>query len=428
LNGEAGRVRILLLSDRIPPENRGGAGRVTWLLAGSLRDAGHEVHAIAATPGAAFEDVRDGIPTYHVHSRYPERFLAYLSLYNPQTIPHLSRLYAQIRPDVVNAHNVHADLSYASLTLAHRMGIPAVFNSHDVMPFAYAKLTHFVKPVGGGVDSPDEYRLPRFYNLKQMRFRYNPLRNIIIRHILRQHARIRVAVSDAHRQSLEANGLPPFRVVHNGLDAAAFTASPDTVERLRARLELEGRLVILFAGRLSREKGSAQLLRALKQVVESVPEALLLILSNRKVNWGDTRSPEFDRLRAEHVRSAGWLDGDELAAAYHLADVVTMPSIIMDTFGMVNLEAMAAGKPVIATCFGGSPEVVADGETGYVVNPFDTETFAERLRCLLTDSALRQRLGMAGQRRLREHFTLARQTEQMINIYNEAIANTVKIG
>src|SRR5688572_5675559 len=159
-------MRILILNDRIPPENRGGAGEVVWRLAGSLQQAGHEVHLAAATPDKPFEAIRDGIPTYHLHSRYPDRFRAWLSLYNPQTAGALRQLYERIQPDVINAHNVHSDLSYYSLTLAHRLKIPAVFTSHDVMPFAYFKMSYIINPAVAGVNSTHDYRLPPLYNLK----------------------------------------------------------------------------------------------------------------------------------------------------------------------------------------------------------------------------------------------------------------------
>src|SRR5512143_1354897 len=100
-------MRIAILSDRIPPENIGGAGQVAWTLARGLRNVGHEVHVIAATPGVSFEESREGIPTYHLHSRYPRRLMFWLGVYNPQTIGPLRALLKRIKPDVVNAHNVH---------------------------------------------------------------------------------------------------------------------------------------------------------------------------------------------------------------------------------------------------------------------------------------------------------------------------------
>ncbi|MBZ0290815.1 MAG: glycosyltransferase family 4 protein, partial [Anaerolineae bacterium] len=352
---------------------------------------------------------------------YRMRFQSYRMLYNPQTVGDLKRLYAHIRPDVLNAHVIHNGLSYFSLTLAHRMGIPVVFTAHDVMPFAYQRLTHFVDPAHCGVQSPEQYRLPPFFNLRQARFRYNPIRNLALRYILTHHVRRRTCVSEAHRQALEANDLPPFQVVHNGIAAARFQSTPEAVERLRVKLGTAGRKVILFGGRLTADKGSYQLLAAFKLLVERLPEALLLVLSRVGLDEQGLNTPEFRHLRETHVRSGGWLSGDELAAAYGLADVVTVPSICLDCFPTINLEAMAAGKPVVATCYGGSPESVVDGETGYIVNPFDSAALAERLERLLRDAELRARMGAAGQRRIAEHFTLAHQVRAMEQVYRDVV-------
>jgi glycosyltransferase involved in cell wall biosynthesis len=414
-------VRILILADRIPPENAGGAEKIAWSLACGLRDNGHDVHVIAATFEPSFEEVREGIPTYHLHAQYRMRFQPYRMIYNPQTAGDLKRLYAQIRPDIVNAHNIHNGLSYYSLALAHRMGLPTVFSSHDVMPFAYNRLTYFVDPAQCGVQSSAQYRLPPFFNLRQMRFRYNPVRNLALRYILTHHVQRRTCVSEAHRQALEANDLPPFQVVHNGIASERFQTTPDAVERLRTKLGVQGRKIILFGGRLTADKGSYQLLAAFKALVERVPEALLLVLSRAGLDEHGLNTPEFRHLRERHVLSGGWLSGDELAAAYGLTDVVTVPSICLDCFPTINLEAMAAGKTVVATCYGGSPEAVVDGETGYIVNPFDSAILAGKLEHLLRDDGLRARMGAAGQRHIAEHFTLAHQVGAMESIYRDAI-------
>ena len=413
-------MRILVLSDRIPPENRGGAEVAAWNLAKGLQQAGHEVHAIAATPGEPFEEVRDGIATYHIHANYPERFVPYLSLYNPQTIRHVRRLYRKIQPDVVNAHNIHNELSYFCLTLANRMGLPTVFSTHDVMPFAYAKLDHWVDPKVCGVSSPAAYRLPKGYNRRQARLRYNPFRNRVIRNILTNNTQARNTPSLALKQAHEANDLPPYKVIPYGFDVEQFQVSPEGVEALRDGLGIRGRKIILFAGRLTGGKGVVQVMQALDQVVKQVPEALLLVLSRRDIR-AQVQQPEFQHLLGVHVQTGGWLTGDDLIAAYYLADVVTVPSIIMDTFPVINLEAMAAGKPVVATCYGGSPEAVVDGETGYIVNPFDTDQFAGRLIQLLSDDDLRHAMGRQAWLYVQETFPIQRQVREMVTLYQSAI-------
>ena len=128
------------------------------------------------------------------------------------------------------------------------------------------------------------------------------------------------------------------------------------------------------------------------------------------------------RYLLKDIRSAGWLVGDQLRAAFHLADVVVVPSVCLDTFPTVNLEAMAAGKPVIATCYGGSSEIVLDGVTGFIVNPLDTSTFADRLGRLLGDAALRAEMGRQAQARIRGSFALDMYVDKMLRIYERAHA------
>jgi glycogen(starch) synthase len=410
-------MRILLLNDRIPPENRGGAGEVVWRLAIALKEAGHEVHLAAATKAQAFTDVREDIPCYHLHVSYPNRWHAWLSLYNPQVHQALRNLYQKIQPDVVNAHNIHADLSYYSLTIAHKMGFPAVFTSHDVMPFAYHKLSHFIDR--SSCEDSLDYRLPPLYNVKQMRFRYNPFRNIIIRYILKHHTQLRTAPSLAMCAAHHANDLPKFTSVYNGIDSGRFHASPQIIENLKKRLGLEGHKVILFAGRLTGAKGTRPLLKALEQIIADIPETRLLVLSSVSLEE-QINQEEFKTVR-DYIKIGGWLSGEELAAAFHLADIVTMPSLVFESFGMVAIEAMAAKTPVIASCYGGLKEIVVDAETGYIINPFDIPTFADRLRNLLTNDSLREKMGEAAYERVTSHFALQKQVEQMLAIYQAAI-------
>ena len=415
-------MRIVLLSDRIPPEGMGGAENLAWGLALGLKAAGQDVHVIATSPDAAFDEIRDGIPTHHLHSRYPERWRAWLSLWNPQTVHALRRLLKRIKPDIVNAHNIHFHLSYHSLKLARDLGIATVFCAYDCMPFAYGKLRHFTRADSAAIDLPRDYRLPPGYNLRHNRFRYNPVRNIVIRQYLSRYAQIRTAPSQALADAFAVNDLPAVEVAPNGVDPALWTRPPEpAIAALRDRLNLHDKRVILFAGRLSRDKGTAQLLRAMDRVKDELPDMRLLALTARDI---DGQIPAGLRHLRPLIRSAGWLHGAELRAAFHLADIVTTPSITFDTFPTVNLEAMACAKPALTTCFGGAPEQVVDGETGFVVNPLDTAAFADRLRRLLCDAPLRQSMGARGQERLLRHFTLTRHVNQMLDIYARAIERT----
>jgi starch synthase len=101
-------------------------------------------------------------------------------------------------------------------------------------------------------------------------------------------------------------------------------------------------------------------------------------------------------------------------------DVFVTPSICFDTFGLVNLEAMEHGKPVVATVFGGSPEVVADGVTGFVANPFDLAAYTARIEELLLDPERARAMGAAGRQRMLERFTIERLAREFLEEYELA--------
>ena len=93
------------------------------------------------------------------------------------------------------------------------------------------------------------------------------------------------------------------------------------------------------------------------------------------------------------VHGLGWLAGDDLRQAFGAADVIATPSVYPDPFNLMNIEAMAHARPVVATCYGGAPEIVVHGETGFIADPWDEAAFGDRLATVLTDRALAQAHG-----------------------------------
>lgn len=421
-------MRIALLNDHLP-DSVGGAGTVIWALAQGLRQSGHEIHLITATSGQTREETHNDIAIYRLHSQHHPRLLSYWGLYNPQTVRPVHDLLQRIQPDVVSIHSVNTHLSFQSMVIANRLGFPVLFNPHGTMEIAFvpAALDHFVTHQKNGITSPQAYRLPFLHNFWRQRpgyhQLYNPFYTLRLRHIMRRHTHYRVSVSHAQRLAFEANGLPFQRTIHNGIDIQRLQVSSEKVEALRTRLGLQNRQVIYLGGRLSIKKGVIQMLQALNEVVLVVPQTTLILLSGKRLSDLNIKLADFPNLNAAHVRECGWLFGEELAAAYHLAEVVAVPSICLDAFPMTNLEAMAAGKPVIATCFGGSSEAIIEGETGYLVNPLNTEQFAARLQELLMNPALRESMGKTAKAHVAAYFTLPHMIDKFISAYAETIAS-----
>jgi glycosyltransferase involved in cell wall biosynthesis len=107
--------------------------------------------------------------------------------------------------------------------------------------------------------------------------------------------------------------------------------------------------------------------------------------------------------------------------AYAAMDIFVLPSAQPEPFGGVVLEAMALGRPVIATAIGGSPEQVVPDKTGFLIPPADTHALAEKLRTLLTDPALRDRMRQAGRERVAKDLCLDRTVEGITAIYRQVL-------
>jgi glycosyltransferase involved in cell wall biosynthesis len=126
-------------------------------------------------------------------------------------------------------------------------------------------------------------------------------------------------------------------------------------------------------------------------------------------------------LRSQVPGALGFVPHHELAPLYARAAVVAVPSH-REGFGVACAEAMAAGRPVVASAVGGLLDLVVDGETGLLVPPRDVPALRAALERLLGDAELRRRLGEAGRRRVQEHFSWPAVTDQTIQAYEDALA------
>jgi len=216
-------------------------------------------------------------------------------------------------------------------------------------------------------------------------------------------------------------GAPPgrTRVIYGGADPERFAPDP-TVQR-------EG---VLFVGRLTPHKGVDRLIAALP------PGAHLRISGSA---GHDQRPPECDyplllrQLAAgRDIAFLGAVADDDLPALYRSAAVLVLPSVtrtcygramrVSELLGLVALEAMASGTPVICSRVGGLPEVSEDGTTGYLVTPGDVDGLRERLAEVLSGASLAAQLGKNARERVREHFTWRACAERCLAAYSELTA------
>ena len=386
-------MKILTLQDDFPPQSFGGAGFSTFYLAKGLQKSGHEVFVLTTCQKKSDETELDyqGLKIFKIFANYHERWQSYLSLYNPQTVRRVRELIRELNPDVVHVHNIHSYLSYHCLKIAKKLKKPVFFTARDVMSFNYEKLAtqKYLKRFDCHTSWWD--------HLKQAKKRYNPLRNFLIKKYLGYVDKI-FAVSYALKKALEQNGIKNIEVNYTGIDVEDWKIGPQEIEEFKKKHNLRDKRVIFFGGRISGLKGSAEIEQVMVKVKEIIPKAVLLTAGRGGI---------------------GWLVGEELKAAYSAADIVVVPSVCFDSFPRSNLEAMACKKPVVATCYGGSSEIVEDGVTGYIVNPFNVNLMAEKIIDLLKNPEKIRQFGQAGFERVKKHFSLDVQVAQTLSRYQE---------
>ena len=209
-------------------------------------------------------------------------------------------------------------------------------------------------------------------------------------------------------------------VIRNSARLAAFERpDPDARRRLLGFLgNSDVSRVVVAAGRFSPEKGFGVLVEAAGSFLRSVPSAGVVLFGEGVLRPELEAGTRALGLTGRFAVPGFRTDLDGLLAA---ADVVVLPSF---TEGLPNvaLEASAAGVPVVATAVGGTPEVVADGVTGFLVPPGHPEALAGRVTDLLRDDDLRRRLGDAGRRRMHDEFTFAAQATAYLTLF-ERLSN-----
>lgn len=218
-------------------------------------------------------------------------------------------------------------------------------------------------------------------------------------------------------------------VNHLGVDPDRFISrwSPEGAakrEALLRRLGLQDRKIILYVGRLIPIKGVHHLLAAMPEIVVKVPQALLLVVGG--AFYGSRRlTPYVRRLRRtsaplrNYVRFVPYVPHGEVDDWFRLADVLVVPSARREAFGLVNVEAMAAGVPVVATRAGGMPEIVEEGVTGLTLKTDVLESgLAPAVISLLQNEDEARCMGEQSVERVQRLFTWERMAERWLTFYD----------
>ncbi len=354
----------------------GGAELHLLNLSEQLVKRGHEVH-ITAVPGKFVEQdaARRGIPTIPIHQRRTHDW---------PLLPKLQDAMREHRFDVVH---VHGGREY-------------------VMPPLAAKLSH----------------VPAVLMTRHFHKRVRSLRRWMYSKVLMDHV---IAVADMVRGVLIESGFPPEQVttIHHCTNVDEFSPDAVTIPAKTVRQEWgippgDTRLVVGFAGRFVPDKGGDVFVKALARVPDAV--GVLLGTGDCKDEW--TRLAHEAGLGPDRMFWGGFRA--DIQNGLNAFDVFVLPSIYAEPCAAVVQQAMAMGKPVIGTRLGGTPEMIAEHETGLLVPAQDDAALADAIRDLAgRPAAERNAMGERGRQRVVEHFSLTRMAERTETLYRQIIAS-----
>ena len=368
--------RIALM---IETDGPGGAEMMVFRLGEELRRRGHYVLPVGPPAGtgwmgAMFRDAGFSPETFRLDRPV-----------DPPLVRRLARLFRQHRIDFVHSHE---------FTMA-------VYGSAAAR---VVSLPHLITMHGG------------FTATKALR------RRIALRWAMRASGAT-VAVSDATRREFARDlglGENAFEVIHNGVPAKA--GNPTNVRREFGCKE--GEVVILAVGNLDRNKNHRMLLEALVRLDEDaigVPWRVIIAAGR----GGTEHQYLSDYIASHDISNRVHLapGRDDIADLQALADVYVMPSL-WEGLPMALLEAMVAGKAIIASRTAGIPEAITDGAEGLLIEPGNLDGLVNRLRALLTDPTRRRTLGEAARARAHREFTIEVMTDRYLAAYARAQRGT----
>lgn len=389
-------MRVLMLSWEYPPVVVGGLGRHVHALARELAGQGHEVIVLCRQPTGTdavshpdADTLTDGVRLLRVaedpaHLTFDNDLVGWtLAMNHAMT---RAGLRLERRPDVIHAHDWL--VGHAAITLAEAWSVPLVTTVHATEAGRH----------GGWLSQPLNQQI---HSIEWW-----------LAH--RSDGLITCSASMAE-EATHLFDVPRPTVVHNGVDARDWQVTAKEIRRVRADFAAPHERMILYFGRLEWEKGVLDLVQAFPEIHRTHPDTRLVMAGR-----GSQRDTLIGLSHTLRVRQAmtfvGYLPDRVLASLVSGADVIALPSRY-EPFGLVALEAAAAGTPLVTSTAGGLGEIVIDGETGLSCPPGDVEVLTEAIRDTLDDPHAARLRADHGRARLRTHFHWPTIAGETVDVY-----------
>ncbi len=374
-------------------------------LCAELVQQGHEVHALVGSlEGEPTESEMEGV---HVHRR---------DLFNPEIARERKKangldeetVWPELQKDILE--------TYRRFALEHEIDVIHAHNFH-----------HFLPEYGLALTALRREGIPTFLTIHEVWSEF------ICEDLLRRTEWDGIiTVSEHVREEIreQAPHLDNVRLIYHGIDTENLFTPENTSPKWADKLGLHERPVIIHPARMLPWKGVLYSVHAMLGIRERFPEAVLIVTDTEDiVDWIDELRGYKEsvlQLIADSKLEANVITQPfpylELPWVYNHCDVVIYPTIGEEPFGLVPVEGMACGKPVVVSRSGGLPESVIDGETGYIIPKKDVSALTERICLLLDEKGLAESMGQKGRERATKAFSRDRMAREVVELFRAPVA------
>jgi len=389
-------MKIILATESFAP-NVSGVATATKNLAENLTLAGHEVWVF--TPGNVLATKIDKNFTKYKVIRLKSVVNPFRSGFRITFISQrkINAEVKKIQPDIIHLQDP-VTVSTLLRLAARKFDIPVVVTNHFSLEFALS----YVKFAGPAVP------LLKIGLVKYLVNFYNKCDQV-------------VTPTETFRRQLESWGVKtPVRAVSNGIEVEQFLkhASYEQLNDTRKKLHLPENPLVLYLGRIDKDKAVDVLVRAIPEVVKRTDAHFVFAGGGGEIEEIKELAAE---LKVDNKASfLGFLDHKMIVRLYQTSAVFAIASLI-ETQSLVTLEAMASSLPVVAVNFNALPELVKNGENGFLFPPGDSKKCAEGIIKILQNKKMAERMGRASVH-LAMHHQMQRAFGEMVELYEEVIA------
>ena len=393
-------MKILHINNTYKPV--GGAEVYIRSLSDIFKENGHEIFLFAIDDEKNIED--NNLFVYRdIFKRGPIKYFLWHYL-NPTLYLRLNRWIKNVSPDVIHIHN-NGKFSTSVLLALQKSRAIIIQTVHDyslVCPIAYC-----VKPDGKQCGGGLGIKCPISGCISWFEYAYRLIPECLNRYVIKITVNQFIAPSKKLKQILDDNKYANVVYLPNFIDSATIEPDFNKTEKYN----------ITYVGRLSNEKGLIYLIKAIPEIITIFPSCILHLIGGGPIESELkmlVKELNIEKTVIFHGRVSEYF----LNESYKKATIIIMPSIWMENNPIVALEAMAFGKPIIASNTGGYPDLIDNGITGFLIEPRNSDQIAKRIIQILSDDELAKSMGRNARKKVELEFGREKHINGLLEIYN----------